>query len=189
MKPNYTTVLSVICALFLTACSTTVENAADQKAKINRPANAASASNSDGPISNQVSTEVEKEVVSQNPIGDVRKGKMDAMRKAAGNAPPVKIDTEAELKKSTRPAPENSEFAVVLTDSVFERRTFKNHPQLSKVEKTTQGEQKSIKVYFTDGKFIDLPGDKIEFVSTASSASILKAAGMGALPETRKPKS
>jgi len=94
---------------------------------------------------------------------------------------------EAELRKSTRPAAEDSEFGVVLTDVVFERRTFKRHPQLLKIEKITSGEKKTINVYLKDGRIVEVPGEKINSISTAGSAGILKAAGVDVPAPVRKP--
>lgn len=192
MKSFCAVISGILLGLSMAACSSREEKPANQKAAANRPANAApaaNAANTTAPVNNEGAAVTEKEVVSQDPIGDVRKSKREAMRKEAENAPPPKIDLEAELKKSTQPAPENSEFAAVLTDVVFERRTFKNHPQLSKVEKITNGAKKTIKVFLIDGKVIEVPGEKIDFISKASSATILKAAGLS-VPATaaKKPK-
>ncbi len=189
MKSFYPAIPCLLFGLILAACSSVEEKSANQKTASNRPANAAStvdSANNPAPVNKENATVTKNEVVSEDPIGSVRKSRMDAMRKEAENSPPPKIDIEAELKKSTLPAPENSEFAAVLADYVFERRTFKSHPRLSKVEKITKGAQKTIKVYLTDGKVIDLPGEKIDFISTVSSGAILRAAGLGAAASTEK---
>ena len=107
-----------------------------------------------------------------------RNTKFDVIRRSAANAAGPKIDIEVLLKDSTRPAPENSLFAAVLTDVVFERRTFIKHPILVKVEKVTDGERSTIKVFTTDGRMVEMPGKVIEKLSVASSASILRAAGI-----------
>lgn len=114
----------------------------------------------------------------QNPMVAARNKKLEAMRQAARDPNAPKPDIEETLRKNTRPAPENSEFSVVLSDILVERRTFLKHPILAKVEKVTDGENKTIRVFTTDGKSLVLPGDAIDNLSTASSASILKAAGM-----------
>lgn len=92
-------------------------------------------------------------------------------------------DIETLLKQSTRPAPENSEFAVALTDILVERRTFPKHPVLVKIEKTTDGEKRTIRVFTRDGRSTDLPDNAIGPLSTASTASILKAAGIESRPD------
>ncbi len=183
-------VLLLLVAVSFAACSSADEKAANQKAVSNGRQNAQNTGDqakSSEPASNQALPVNEQQPDVSGP--GVRKSRMDALRDKVQNAPPVNIDIEAELKRSTRPAPENSEFAVVLADSVFERRTFKNHPKLLKVEKVTEGTKKSIKVFLTDGKVIDLPGEKIDFISTASSAAILQAAGVAGTYAPRRPNS
>jgi hypothetical protein len=187
----FTAFFLLIMAFGLVSCTSADEKAANQKAVSNGRQNV---QNTNEPAkSSEPATDQALPVNEQQPDVSgpgVRKSRMDALRdKLKNDAPPVNIDIEAELKKSTRPAPENSEFAVVLADSVFERRTFKNHPKLLKVEKVTEGTKKSIKVFLTDGKVIDLPGEKIDFISTASSATILQAAGVAGTYAPRKPNS
>ena len=191
MKSFYLAIPCLLIGLNLVSCSSVEEKPTNQKTAANRPANAAPAANLANnamPVNTETMAVRDNEVVPEDPIGSVRKSRMEALRKEAENSPPPKIDLEAELKKSTMPAPENSEFAAVLADFVFERRTFKSHPRLLKVEKVTKGAQKTIKVYLTDGKVIDLPGEKIDFISTVSSGAILRAAGIGvAAPTEKKP--
>jgi hypothetical protein len=126
----------------------------------------------------------------ENPVANARNRKLEAMRQAASDPSVPKTGIETLLKQSTRPAPENSEFSVALTDVVVERRTFLNHPILSRVEKVTDGQRSTIKLLTTDGRTIELPGRAIEKLSIASAASILKAAGLQlppSQPADRKP--
>jgi hypothetical protein len=113
---------------------------------------------------------------------DARTRKLEAIRQAGSDPSAPKTDVEAVLERSKKPAPENSDFAVALTDVVLERRTFRDHPVLAKVEKVTDGSRSTIKLFTTDGRTIDLPGRSIEKLSTASAASILKAAGLQTPP-------
>lgn len=113
-----------------------------------------------------------------NPLVIAKNKRIEMMRKAGEESKKDRPDLETLLRNSSRPGPENSEFAVVLTDVVFERRTFKSHPILTKVEKITEGEKKTIKVYLKDGKIVDLEGNAIEHLAIAQSAAILKAAGI-----------
>jgi hypothetical protein len=93
------------------------------------------------------------------------------------SGPPV--DAVALAMKLARPAPDNSTFTSYLTDAGFEVRTFKDHPQLKKVEKkTTNDGSVSIKVYLRNGKVIDLPGQAIPNLSTAPAILIMDAAGL-----------
>lgn len=119
-----------------------------------------------------------------NPLTVARNKKIEAMRQAGADPSIPKPDIETVLRQSTRPAPENSEFSVALTDILVERRTFLKNPTIAKVEKTTAGGKKSIKVFLKDGRTLDLPGEAIESLATAASTSILKAAG---IPQADRP--
>ena len=120
----------------------------------------------------------------ENPLTTVRNKKLDAIRKAGPDANAPELDVEAILKQSTRPAPENSQFSVALTDILVERRTFLSHPILLKAEKVTDGENKTLHVFTRDGKMFEAQGDRVPLLSTASAAAILKAVGIEA-PESR----
>jgi len=186
MKEFFTTVLLGALSLSFIACSTSDEKAESQPKNTSRrenqdlSANGVNAENRDAAAAAGNSNAV------INPIEQIRQKKMDRLRRAAANSPPVKVDIEAMMQRSARPAPENSEFSAVLTDFILERRTFKSHPQLSKVEKVSDGENKSITVFLIDGKVIELSGDKIEFLSTVSTADLLTAAGLETSPAIKK---
>ena len=120
-----------------------------------------------------------------NPLIAAREKRLGEMRKqtAGQNAP--KLDIESILKQSTRPAPDNSEFSVALTDILVERRTFLKHPVLAKAEKITEGTEKALHVFTKDGRSFKVPGDRVESLSTASAAEILTAADIP-LPQREK---
>ena len=125
----------------------------------------------------------------ENPVAATRNRKRDEMRQAAGD-PSANYDIEAMLNRSTRPAPENSTFAVAMANVVVERRTFLKHPVLAKVEKVTDGARSTLKVETTDGKTIDLRPNAVDALSVASSAAIMQAAGLqmpASQPMDRKP--
>ena len=190
MRSFYLSTLIILLSLSLIGCSNADEKPSSKNAGTNRSANSAavSSTNAAEPANKETTGVVENEVVSEDPIGNVRKSKMEAMRKEAENSTEPKADIETLLKRSARPAPEDSEFAAALTDIVFERRTFKAHPQLLKVEKITKGEKKTVKVYLVDGKVIELPGESVPFISTAPSSAILQAAGLSERsPAAKKP--
>ncbi len=108
---------------------------------------------------------------------DRRKARMEAMRNA-GTIGQTKIDEADLLKKSTRPAPEDSEYAIILTDKAIEVRTFKSHPQLLKVEKRSDGKKSTIKIYLKNGKVVEIAGDKITAIRTEPAAHILELSGI-----------
>lgn len=113
-----------------------------------------------------------------SPLSASRTKQLEAMKDQRSNPGAPKPDIEQILKRSTRPAPENSEFSVALTDILVERRTFLRHPVLARAEKVTEGEKKTLYVLTRDGRRVELPGDRIESLSTASSVHILRAAGI-----------
>lgn len=190
MKDFCVLVLACILTFGIAACSSTTPDADSQMAGGSRPAN--SFVSADG---NQNSNVVNQLILPKdengNPIADPagaanvdanamisrRKAKMEGMRKAAESGP-VNFDEPAMLKKAARPAPEDSEFAVILTNAAIELRTFKNHPQLLKVEKRSSGEESIVRVFLKGGRVIDLPGEKIPALGTETADKILEIAGV-----------
>ena len=79
----------------------------------------------------------------------------------------------------TQAAPDNSEISSTLSENFVQTRTFKDHPQIEKVEMTTlpkENNRKIIKVYLKGGKVKEIPEDKIGDPMAASADNILKAA-------------
>ncbi|GIU82326.1 MAG: hypothetical protein D6687_09275 [Acidobacteria bacterium] len=102
----------------------------------------------------------------------------------AKNAPPADAKP-LEMKNAATILPDGSEFWAILdAKGVTETRVFKNHPQLDKVVKFTEGRNVTIRVYTKDGKFISVPKDKIKNLTQDSAEQILTAAGLKA----KKPK-
>jgi len=97
----------------------------------------------------------------------------------AGEASGSKLDAATLAKMNSRPAPDNSTFTSYLTDAGYEIRTFKNHPQLLNVEKKTESNGKqTVKVFLRNGQVVELPGERITPLSTATAAYILEAVGI-----------
>ena len=103
--------------------------------------------------------------------------RIQAMREAGTKGP--QVDPEKVALQNARPAPDNSTFTSYLAEAGYEIRTFKNHPQLLKVEKKTIADgSQSLKIYLRDGRVVELPGQRITILATASAAFILEAAGV-----------
>ena len=85
-----------------------------------------------------------------------------------------------------RPAPEETEFQTKgRNDGSFaETRTFKNHPQLSKIERVTNGKNVSLKVYLKNGKAVEVTQEQIPNFRIAAAQDILLAAGIKPKIET-----
>jgi hypothetical protein len=113
------------------------------------------------------------------------KGKFDKLRTDGAVGPPMDAATIA--AKNARPAPDNSTFSSYLTDAAYEIRTFKDHPQLLKVEKkVTSDGQQTLKVFLRGGKVIDLPGQSLDPLAKASAAHILNIAGVASQPQRQQ---
>ncbi len=180
---RYFVVLSIVLLLILfTGCGGAEAPSAKKETSRNVSPGQSTPSSADANtnITNPAPASSGQANVGENPTTLTRNKKIDAMREAGKDPNAPKPDIEAILRQSTRPAPENSEFSVALTDILVERRTFLKDPLLAKVEKTTEGEKSTIRVFLKDGRTKDLPGESINPVSTVSIASILKAAGVSA---------
>lgn len=89
-------------------------------------------------------------------------------------------------KPYEREAPEDSTYTSSLGTTALEVRTFKKHPQILKVEKTIDGTKQTVKVFLKNGKTVDVAPEKLPNIATASSATILEAAGIKA-PQSAAP--
>lgn len=83
-----------------------------------------------------------------------------------------------EPKPMVMTAPEESEYTSELTDVAREVRTFKNHPQLLKVEKTIKSDSQTVKVYLRNGKVVTISPDKVRSIRYDAASSFLAAAGV-----------
>ena len=88
------------------------------------------------------------------------------------------------------PAPDNSEIVTSLGTNLVKTRTFKNNPQIAKIEQTfdAANPQKSIsvKVFLRNGQARELSTDKVKDPMTELAANILKSLGGEAPKETVK---
>lgn len=113
--------------------------------------------------------------------GNALSDKLERLRKNGASGPPV--DASELARQNARPAPDDSTFTSYLTDAGYEIRTFKNHPQLVKVEKKIAGDgTQSLKVFLRNGKVVNLPPQSISPLATAPASLILQAAGVTAPP-------
>ena len=179
MKRIFDFAFLFVSASLLFGCSSGAEISDTNKApkRQTQPAPENTASSSGDPHSGNTAptyANANTNSAAESQLATGRNKKLDAMRKGANDPSAPKLDVEAILKQSTRPAPENSEFSVALTSVLLERRTFLKHPVLARVEKLTDGERKAVRVQTTDGRVIELPGDAIPALSTVPSSAILK---------------
>ena len=82
-----------------------------------------------------------------------------------------------------RPAPENSEIATTMNNDgmVFETRVFKGNPQLAKVEMLwLSPTNKKVTIFLKSGKKVESPGERIDNLTTVSTAVLLEIAGVKA---------
>ena len=174
MKKILVLILFAVLVVAAGACSRSNSDPNAARADVNGAGNARNAA------TDPVNTNAVPESVSQNAPQTLdsalaaKKAKIDAMRSSDGTVPNPSLPSSV----PTRPAPDNSEFSAVLTDMGRETRTFKDHPQLLKVEKLIEVKKQTIKIYLRGGKVIQLPGEKVPILATAPAAEILRAAGI-----------
>lgn len=99
---------------------------------------------------------------------------------ADGDVQVVNIDPK-QLKPTNPaiPAADNSEVVTTLNEKgAVETRTFKSHPVLARVEKTTFGREVQLKVHLKNGKVIPVQSEKIKNFTNDSAEQILQAAGI-----------
>lgn len=99
-----------------------------------------------------------------------------ALPSAQSGKDPTKDGT---IKPYSVAGPDDSEVTTELLDNVVETRTFKKHPQLLKVERTTYvGENKKvIKVFLKGGSVKEVADSKLPEPMKAPAADIVKAIG------------
>jgi hypothetical protein len=195
MRNKFFVLLGVAATLTLAACSSSNEGKptanGNAASGVNAPV-AATSSNSGNSNTNLVAAAPQagdaNVTSSDAPMPGVLSPQMQnrfdkAQKNGVPSGPPV--DAAALAMKLARPAPDNSTFTSYLTDAGYEIRTFKDHPQLKKVEKkTTNDGTVSIKVYLRNGKVIDLPGQAIPNLSSIPAILIMDAAGLPSSPPT-----
>lgn len=191
MRSGFIAVLGLAGILTIGACSSSTEEKV--KTKANSNSNSATASNN-AADSNTVVMSNGAQVAGPQPVdanadpnapsadplqpSGPMQARLQKMRKS-GEASGSSMDPEALAKLNSKPAPDNSTFTSYLTDAGYEIRTFKNHPQLLKVEKKIESSGKqTLKIFLRNGQVRELPGQRITILSTASAAYILEAAGI-----------
>jgi hypothetical protein len=113
---------------------------------------------------------------------DARLAKMRQEGDAGSDVDPVAL-----AMKNAKPAPDNSTFVSFLTDVGYEIRTFKNHPQLLKAEKTIAASGKqTLKVFLRNGRVVEVPADRVPALATVRAASLLEAAGLNQQPPAQQ---
>jgi hypothetical protein len=99
------------------------------------------------------------------------------------NVQVIKINPDQTAKNPGTTLGDGSEVSTVLdARGAVETRTFKNHPQLAKLERTTNGNQVTVKVYLTNGRSVAVAGEKIRNFTNDSAEQILRAAGIEPKP-------
>ena len=193
MRSRFVFVLCLTGAVMMGACSSAEQ---DQKAQSSSTA-PSGGSNSQASSS---STNSNTEVLANGAVVPPQQTDANAIASASGDplTPPIQGrlekmrsagtsgetgDAAALAVKNARPAPDNSTFATYLTDAGYEIRTFKNNPVILKVEKRIEnnGDQ-SLKVFLRNGKVVQLPGNAISPLSSASADAIASAAGVATAP-------
>jgi len=190
MRTKSIAALGLAGTLIFAACSSSIT---EEKTKSSTNANAANVATTSVTSANQsnvnTATIANGAVVPSQPVDanaaatdavqspSLMQERMNKMKQAGATGPA--IDPRDFALKNARPAPENSTFTSYLSDAGYEIRIFKSHPQLLRAEKrVTGGDDQTLKVFLRNGKVIQVPGQKVSSLATASSAEILSAAGV-----------
>ena len=200
MSNKFFAVLGVAATLTLAACSssevkpaakansTSAVNSTDASASSNSVnSNTAVAANGAVMLPQAADANASADMAGiQSPLSPQMQNRLNKVQKEGGaSGPPV--DAAALAMKLARPAPDNSTFTSYLSDAGYEIRTFKDHPQLKKVEKITSEKGSTIKVFLRNGKVIELPAQTILNLSTVPAAQIMDAAGVSPAPAKNLP--
>lgn len=171
-----------ISGLFLLGCGG--NGASDPGSNTTSANRAADGSNINGA---QVRTNVDPNEVngSSTNVGDATQNEIATAQKALADRSDIVVTdprnpdgSKGSRKPITRPAPDNSEYWSTLTDVAREFREFKKHPQIKKVEKTTDGKTSVVRIFTTSGKTVDVPGNTFPDISRVSVNDFIQAAGM-----------
>lgn len=104
---------------------------------------------------------------------------------AQQNPAPVDMSKHSKTRLS-----DGSEYWAILDEKgVTETREFKDHPQLKRIEKFTQGKTSTIKAYLKNGQIINIPSNKIRDFAQDTAEQILTAAGIKTQQKTVESKS
>ena len=161
--------ITFISAIFLYGCSTTSEESGfneNYNPYTNKTANA------------ENKTDKSAKVV---PYNGLKKSDVDDAFNRSANPDAKQNNSNSVPTAITKPLPENSEISTEMNSKgyVLETRTFKDHPVLTKIEKTTITPKKTeLKVYFKSGKVYAVPEGKLKDFRTASSQEIYQAVGV-----------
>jgi len=135
-------------------------------------------SSNESPITDNVLPQNESSNSNQTVFLDPIEERKRRIAEMAKNTSPVKVDT-SQMKNATTILPDGSEFWAILdAKGVTETRVFKNHPQLDKMVRFTEGKNVTIKVYMKNGKVISVSKDKIKNFTQDSAEQILAVAGI-----------
>jgi hypothetical protein len=189
MRSGYFLILGLTGTLIVGACSTTSPEKGKSQSNSTSQPNAANTAavvnpdNSNAVVANGmvvspqgVDANSTSSASSEQPA-DMPGRLNDKMSKLKGSS--ESVDAAALAMKNARPAPDNSTFTSYLTDAGYEIRTFKNHPQLLRVEKRTANDgSQTIKIFLRNGKVVELPGKTIPLIASAPAEVIAGAAGI-----------
>jgi hypothetical protein len=93
--------------------------------------------------------------------------------------------TKPSGKPASVAAPENSSVSIAMEDSgaFVETRIFNGDPTIAKVTKTTNGKDRSAKIFLRNGKGIAVPADQIPLLNAVPLSKLRELAGLGAAPQ------
>jgi hypothetical protein len=170
IRKNFTFLFSVLFVIFITLTNGCDSNSSNNIAVSNSAQNGNAVNSASIPSENNTAVNNSQNSVTTN------------IQVSTENVEVKKIPMQTDSVPQSTPkqiAPDNSEITSMLGENFVQTRTFKNNPQLLKVEVTmlsNENNRKVTKVYLKNGKIKEISEGKIADPMTESADNILKAA-------------
>lgn len=181
-------ILKFTLSLFILACGALFTACGGAETTVSNNTGARGSANSNG---NTVVANVDPNVVNQPAANGAEQPNLamaNSQRQISNKGENIVSDgknpdgSTGSAKPITRPAPDNSEYWSTLTDIAREYRVFRDHKQIKKVEKTTDGKTSTVKIFTSNGKVVNVPGERFPDIARVSVDQFVVAAGLKPIP-------
>lgn len=167
-------------AFFLGACGSAAPETAQNTGVANKnavSANSPTVSNSGDVTAGPAVTDansVAGDALMPSNVAEQKQAKIERLQQGNGD-PSLGV---ANAKPLRREAPDNSEYWSTLTDVAVETRAFRDHPEIAKAERISDGKTTTIKVYLRTGKVVQASDDRVRDFPRASVNTFAAIAGV-----------
>lgn len=189
MKSFYKIAIVTILFSISAACGGSIETSSNSNNRIA----ADTSTNQIPPAENNAPQPAENQPTDANAIAEkksvTRQSALQSSSDSNSNVQVIPINPEQiKTKNPAVTLGDGSEISTILgTKGAIETRTFKNNPQLARLERTTNGKDVSVKVFLKNGKVVSIAKDKIQNFTNDSAEQILRAAGIEPKPAPQNP--